>query len=568
MKLKNILMLAGVASLGMGVVACEDRDDEITEAVYARLFSPTGIKASVRNNTNLRVEWTEVAGAESYIIEAYPNDSTCAGTNTPLRIEGITYDKQPYTIEGLEGNTYYSIRLKAVSADASKSSAWNWYAENGKREKTIKTNGEQIVSEVKEEDITPNGAKIFWTAGRDVTNNYFVVTKNGEEVAKFDITSEDNEKGYKELTGLTGESSYKVTLYKSTTDKGEVARGSVNFKTAIDLGGAIPVNPGDNLKAIIASAEDGATLALFPGLYNVLTEDGANAKIVVDKSLKIFSVRSNDRAIINGCIHITNGASFEASKIIFDGGVKADASEEGIVATDGSQAFEWKDAVVYGSFKLDDCEIKRYTKGFYYANQASTIPSVEINNCLIHDIECSGGDLFDCRKAYIKELTLTENTIWNSAAERDMIRYDNNAANVEGAGATTIKVEKNTLYNVGSGKVGYRLLYVRWGNVKDGSMQTISFKNNIVANFLNTRGFSNQATTSSPEFAGNFYFNCVNLQSIAEGNTEVITFVDEKGKAVSADPFAGAADGDFTVKNEDMIYAGTQPGASRWYSAQ
>lgn len=569
MKLKNIFLFAGIAALGMGVVACEDRDDELTEAVYSRLFSPTGIKASVRNNTNIRIEWTEVAGAESYIIEAFANDSTCAGTNTPLRIDNITYDMQPYTIEGLDGDTYYSIRLMAVAANGGKSSSWNWYTDGGKREKTLKTNGEQIVSEVTDENITPTGAKLTWTAGRDVTGNYFVVTKDGEEVTRITISAEDNANGFVMVDGLKSESSYKATLYR-TTDKDPVSRGSVNFKTALDLGGAIAVNPGDDLKEIIANAEDGATLAFFPGVYGIysLAEDGVTnvaSKIVLDKSLKFISVRSNDRAVINGCIHMTNSASFEASKIVFDGGVGS--TEEGLAATDGSQAFEWKDASVFDNFKLDDCEVKNYTKGFYYGNQASVVKEVTINNCLIHDIECSGGDMFDCRKAYIAVLNLTENTIWNSCASRDMIRYDDNSANIVGAAATTINVVNNTIVGVGSGKGAYRILYVRWGNVKDGSMQTITFKNNIVADCLNTRGFSNQATTSKPQFAGNFYYNTVNLLALADGNTEAVTFFDnETGTNVAADPFVDSANADFTVTNEDMIYAKDgAPGASRWY---
>ncbi len=569
MKLKNIFIVAGTATLAFSVVACDDdRSEELTSMSYSRLLAPVGIDASVRNNTNIRISWTEVNGAVSYVVEAHANDSTNTFSgNAAVRVEDIKFEDLPYTITGLDGETYYAVRVMAIAEDQSKNSKWNAYLKSDGE--VLKTGGEQILATITDDDITADGATIRWTSGTDVTNNYIVITKDGDEVKRVTLTAEDNDNGYVVVTGLNPESTYKAILYKNTTDK-VVSRGSQNFKTAIDLGGAIAVNPGDDIKQIIADAEDGATLAFYPGVYNILSDEGVNSKIEINKSIKFTSVRSSDRAIINGCIHLFAGASFEAEKIIFDGAIGTlteDETASNIVSTDGSQAFEWKEAGVYPSFKLSDCEIKRYTKGFYYINIAAEIDELTINNCTIHDIECSGGDLFDCRKGYIKELNITENTIYNSAASRDFIRYDDNISAFGDATTcpTTIVIENNTLYNVGSGESNYRMIYVRWGNVKENIPQTISFKNNIVVGFNNKRGFANQATTATINFSNNFYYNCLNLISLADGNTEAITQYDEEGTILTKSPFQDATNGDFTIIEEEFTSGTNHPGDPRWY---
>jgi hypothetical protein len=118
---------------------------------------------------------------------------------------------------------------------------------------------------------------------------------------------------------------------------------------------------------------------------------------------------------------------------------------------------------------------------------------------------------------------------------------------------------------VGSGGKNYRLLYIRFaGNV-------INWTYNVVANTNHKRGFSNQAKTNVPTFRNNFYFNTVNLLSLAEGNEEAITFFDNdefggNGTDIATDPFKDAANYDFTIVNEKISDKGA--GDPRWLVAQ
>ena len=69
--------------------------------------------------------------------------------------------------------------------------------------------------------------------------------------------------------------------------------------------------------------------------------------------------------------------------------------------------------------------------------------------------------------------------------------------------------------------------------------------------------FSNQASTGVPTFKNKNYWNAAALN--AEGGAG--RFIDTESRAL--DPgYANAANGDFTVSNEDIIYYGV--GDPRW----
>ncbi|MGN0309717.1 MAG: DUF4957 domain-containing protein, partial [Bacteroides sp.] len=319
------------------------------------------------------------------------------------------------------------------------------------------------------------------------------------------------------------------------------SRGSVTFETLIDLGDAIGVYPEDDWTTLFTEAEDGTIFALFPGTYNMpLDENGKVGKLALSKSISIKAVRPNDRPVINGSFQIMEGASLISLKqVVLDG-----------TGTDGSQAFDYKDAGTYTGIEIDDCEIHHYGKGFFYINVAAQLDHITINNSLIHDIECEGGDMFDCRAGAYNSFTLTNSTVWNSCLARDFVRMDDKSSAFAGV-APVITISNNTLVGV-SNDASRRILYVRFkGN-------TNTFTNNIVTSTVGN--FSNQKNTSVPTFGKNVYFQADGLTT-AGANANAL-WVDDK--ATVADPkFKDAVNGDFTVGNEDVT-----AGDPRWIVAQ
>lgn len=74
------------------------------------------------------------------------------------------------------------------------------------------------------------------------------------------------------------------------------------------------------------------------------------------------------------------------------------------------------------------------------------------------------------------------------------------------------------------------------------------------------RGFSDNSNTAEPTFDNNNYFNTKNL--VSEGGDEKAKFFDTDGTTL--DPgYADAANGDFTLSQEDLIY--NQVGDPRWF---
>lgn len=224
--------------------------------------------------------------------------------------------------------------------------------------------------------------------------------------------------------------------------------------------------------------------------------------------------------------------------------------------TDGSQAITFNTAgATYNALTVEDCEIKNYTKGLYYLNVAAMVNEIVFNNCLVHDIECDGGDMLDSRKGAIKVLTLSNSTFYNSCAARDFVRYDDASSTFAGV-TPAISITNCTLVGI-SNNSGKRLMYVRFkGN-------QITFKNNLVAS---TAGlFSNQANTdANPDFAGNNYFDAPTAGSIITGSGDTAKVVAEDKSATTLNPgFKDAAGGDFTLSDEDLIY--NQVGDPRWY---
>lgn len=500
-KLKNIIYLLGL-SIVMIFTGCSDIDDEITNIDYDRLFSPTELSARVVNRTNVRLTWeaviSDVKNVESYTVEVFQNgDLNFEGT--PLRtITGIK--SSPYTIEKLDGDVSYSIRVQAVGSTTPSS---KWVSA------VVKTDTEQIFYPIDEEnDLKATEVTLRWQAGEPVTE---LILTPGD--VTYTLTDQQKADGVLTITGLTGETAYTATL-----KNGAKIRGILDFTTIIDLGGATAVYPESDFTAMLAAATDNTVFALFPGTYTV-----TDGKVSITKNIAIKAAKPTDRPVLKAIISLEAGVSFELKDVIMDGAEAVDAGKN------ADQAIQFNTASVsYGDITINGCEIRNYLKGLLYFNVSAIAESVTINNCIIYDVECNGGDFFDCRLGTPKQINFTNNTVYNSIKARDMFRIDN-----AGLSATPkLLVDHNTIYNVVN-DAGRRIFYVRWtGN-------EITFTNNIIAGSIGTLKHSSSNVNANK----NNYFNAATIAGADNSGT-------------TYDPqFKNAAEGDFTVQNLD-VYVG------------
>lgn len=509
----------GLATVALA--SCSDVADEITSIVYDRNFSPTSVEAKVRNRTNIELSWNLGDGVTNYNVEVYANDSlTFAGS--PNMTFSVSPDEVPVTIKGLEGETKYSFRVQATDGNPSRDSKWSSaYA---------KTEAEQIFKNVAEEDIKGSSVTLRWTAGEEAAT---ITLTPGNIV--YNVTAADIAAGAATVTGLKPETEYKAVLARANGK----TRGTITFTTGIDLAETdILVKAGSDIAAAISDAPEGYRLIVEPGTYGIAT-DAADfgGSVTISKSLTIKGLRQNEHPVIKGRFKVE--APLAIDQVTLDG-----------TGTDGGQCFDFTNALDIDYLAVTNSEIKNYTKGFYYVNKAAKINSISITGCLISNIECDGGDMFDCRAGAILKINIANNTIWNSCKGRDLVRYDDKSSNFAGV-APVITLDHNTIVGA-CNDAGKRILYVRFkGN-------SINFTNNIVAS--SAGNFSNQKNTAEPTFDNNFYFDADGF--VTSGANANALFVDKSGTI--ADPkFKDAANGDFTLGNDNV--KDKKAGDPRWY---
>ena len=503
--IKSIIF--GLATLAL--TGCSEPADEITSIEYSRNFSPTSFEAKVRNRTNVELTWTLGEGVTEYNLEVYENDNLTF-TGTPVRTYTVKPAEVPFTVTYLNGETDYSFRVQATTeGDPSRDSKWSTAH--------VKTDTEQIFQPVDEADIEPTAVTLRWAAGQEAAT----ITLNPGNIV-YNVTAADIAAGAAHVTGLTPETTYTAVLKRADGR----TRGTVKFTTGVVLEPTdILVKTGSDLATAIANAPAGYRLVIEPGTYPLASgEATSGAAIQITKDITLKGLKLNDHPVIVGRFKVE--ANLKVSQVTMDG-----------KGTDGGQAFDFTADGNFDYLIVENSEIQNYTKGFYYVNKAARIGQITINGCLISNVECSGGDMFDCRVGAIEKLNISNNTIWNSCLERDLIRYDDKSSNFAGV-APVITVDHNTIVGANKGK---RILYVRFkGN-------SINFTNNLVTN---SEGyFSDQKNTAEPTFDNNVYFSADGF--VKAGAIEKALFVDTKGTVL--DPkFKDAANGDFTIGNDNV----------------
>lgn len=502
----------------VGFSSCEDQMSEITTLNVDRAFSPTGLSAVVVNKTDVRLTWNAVNNATAYTIEVF---ETADFTGTPVRsITGIKLSQVPYTVTGLGGDTQYAIRVKAVGEGISDS---KWMTVSAK------TDAEQILTAINPAKLTFNSVALNWPAGQTATTITLTPGNITRPVTAAEITA-----GEAIVTGLTGETTYTAKLMN-----GAKVRGTMTFTTPLDLGGATPVNPGDDLSTLLTNATAGQVFALFPGTYNV------NADVTISKTVSIKGAKPSDKPIIKGMVVRVKGNAGLTLK---------DLNIDGTGALNGNQTIIYDEASdnAYGNLLVEGCIIKNYVKGLVYVNVKTLLESAVFRGNLISNIECNGGDFIDFRAGLAKTVNFSNNTVYASAAARDLFRMDPTGSTNFPAFTSVITIATNTFNGVCNGAAN-RILYVRLAK------HEIYFTKNIVANSGGI--LTNQASTIivAANFTGNNYFNASTyISGSATANAKY-----DAGSPTTLNPgFADAANGNFTISQLDLKTNGV--GDPRW----
>jgi hypothetical protein len=507
MKNKIIYIAFFIGVFSLGFVACDDNVDPlIGELKLSRALAPIDLTARVRNQTTIELNWSPRADAQHYVVEISEDNLEFSNI---IHTATLTANELPYQ-KIFESETLYSVRVKAVSADGAEDSRWTTI--------TIATAAENIFLPLQDEDIGATGATLNWTANSAVT--HFIINPGNVERT---ITADEKTAGVATISGLTGETNYTVQMKNNTKN-----RGLVEFTTAVDIGTATAVNPGDDLAAIITAAQPGDVLALFPGDYTVNT----GAAIIINKAISLKGVRSFDKPKLHVQFHLTGAGDVEFRDLDLDG----DATLENV--------FEYKTAgIQYGSLAIKGCNIHDFKSRLIYGNVASKVTSFEIDNSVLTDLDlAASGDFIDFRLTYVAKVTLTNSTFDNCAPGRDFVRLDAAPGYTATSLTSAVLIDHCTLYGVSNSLD--RILYVRFNS------NTLTVKNTLI---VATDGyFTNQTASTQPTCTNNNYFNAPGFYT-SPYLTVTNLKIDNSGTHSTLDPgFADAVSGNFKVSNQTI----------------
>lgn len=520
MKLNKYFFLLGLATMAL-TTACEDQSEEITDVAYDRLFAPINLEARVVNEVNVRVTWAPVEGATSYNIAIHVNNNqdvdldeknvaiTQDGSAVKT-ISGLTAADSPYVVTGLEGETVYSAWVQAVG-EGIPASKWSGIL--------FETDAEQIFEAVNPDEIGAKEVTLRWPAGESADK---IVLTPGD--ITYTITADDITAGAATITDLVPETEYTAVMYRGTK-----TRGTISFKTGIDLGGKTPVEAGEDLIAILDAAEEGESFVLFGDAYEI-------GNYTLTKSVALSSYKPTEKTTITGSFKIVSEV---ASLTLND-----------LIITGQDNLAELTDAAGnLGTLTVSGCEIRNTGKHIIYNNKKGTFGDIIIDNCIIDGVADDGGDGFDLRGGALTSLTVTNTTIMNGIRSLNRIQV-----------VANVTYENCTFYNIctndNSNNTG--LFRVE----KAGS--TLTVKNCLVANVGVAAPANANAGTwgradklkAEEDFKNIYYFASPNLWTNSHKD-DYATF------AAEADPmFKDAANGDLTLGNEDLIY--NKVGDPRW----
>lgn len=532
-KFKKYTYLLGLACAVL-TTACEDQSEEVTTLEHDHLFAPFGLEAKVNNTIDVRLSWTINSEASFYDIEIFANDSlTFQGT--PVRTyTNLTAEDMPYDVTGLEGDTKYSARFMC-KGDNIKDSKWNGIY--------FKTEPEKLLKEVDEDDLTASSATLYFELNRTFTE--VILTPEEGETVKQAISSQDLQSGKVIVNGLSGNTTYTAKLLN-----GEKNCGIRTLTTLIDPATAIVVSPdGKSLQDAVTEANENKNLILIQaGTYDI-------GEVEVNKEIQIIGERFKNKPVLVGKFNMIEGSGIVMRNIIMDGNGAA-----------VKRMFSYEDGTTAKEFKIEASEIRGYKEGIFAINNPSkpiTVDAITINNCLIYDIACDGGDFLDSRSGTIKKLTITNNTFYNCSQvkAREFIRIDGTEDKKPWNPEVTeysIKLENNTI--VGAVKTFKRLMYVRYPGAK------VTMKSNLIMNFSGYLNDQKYIETENITVSNNRYYKAEKAGIINYKINDVATNVFTDPNCVKekfVDPaFKDEANGDFTITNEDLII--DKVGDPRW----
>ncbi|MBE6216577.1 MAG: DUF4957 domain-containing protein [Bacteroidales bacterium] len=544
--MKRILSIMAMAfALVVSAVSCADDIPELQEEIaLTRCLVPTELSAKISNGQDVQFNWVKAKGATLFVLELY-NDEAMTDLFESFN---IAPEDLPFKIS-LEADKTFYARVKAVDENGVlQDSKWAEF-EDPIQTTAVKPNMFLEFTAKTSESVT-----VTWEATDSELER--IEWAAGEAVEKRDLTAEEIAAGQATVTGLKPATSYSVSIWFKSANRGEVVA-----LTDPDLEGFVEVADVAALKSALAAKQ--------PKIY--VTAAGSPYELgVVDLLAGVEMVGEQgvdgSRPVIYGEFHVADGYDGKAVKfetVEFNG--KDEAYGFPFQLKNGGAENKTFESILF-----KNCNITAYSKGLIYEwGKTLTTARLAWDGCVIWNVNKSfenGGDGIDFRGASdVKSFEVINNTVYNGF--RTFLRLD--AALIVG----DLKIENNTFmnisYNAGnangnnSGIMGIKC-----------KPATATFKHNLVMNMPDGCGLSRKASANlTPSelgmvYSNNHFYN-VGEKFFSDGDAADQNNKVSKAEALagggsilSADPCYNAKGGVFNLTNSELISA--KVGAPQW----
>ena len=400
--IKNILGTASMIALTLSATSCTDGNDWDVDGSLSRLFGLNGDKITVETaETSATVTFSAftsktVPAPEYYVFEV-SKDSLYEGVENANIIkfgEDKTLTSSPVVLSGLDGDTKYYMRVKAMSSTVNESK-WVYYKDGS----SFKTKAEQIFNTVDASDLFEDHVNLSWTPDAEVTHITYANANDAENIQTITLTDEQKAAGKYTLEGLQPTSTYTITIYKNDVKRGQLqittpaAMPAANYKYSLPsdvtvISQTLIDEIAEQAKAAAGNETNySATIGIPAGakiaLYGTNDSDGGKTNVTIPDGMSVtfFGLAGGETPTISLDKNFDIAGSHAFIKFQH---VKLEENGAGYFINQSK-------ACTVSEFTLEDCEIKNCKTSFFriQGSDAKSIGKLTLKNSIFTNL-CAG----------------------------------------------------------------------------------------------------------------------------------------------------------------------------------
>lgn len=400
--IKNILGTASMIALALSATSCTDGNDWDVDGSLSRLFGLNGDKITVETaETSATVTFSAftskaVSSPEYYVFEV-SKDSLYEGVENANIIkfgEDKTLTSSPVVLSGLDGDSKYYMRVKAMSSTVNESK-WVYYKEGS----SFKTKAEQIFNTVEATDLFEDHVNLSWTPGAEVTHITYANANDAENIQTINLTDEVKAAGKYTLTGLQPTSTYTITIYKNDVKRGQLqittpaAMPAANYKYSLSsdvtvISQTLIDEIAEQAKAAAGNETNySATIGIPAGakiaLYGTNDTDGGKTNVTIPDGMSVtfFGLAGGETPTITLDKNFDIAGSHAFIKFQ---NVKLEENGAGYFINQSK-------ACTVSEFTLEDCEVSNIKNSFFrfQKSDAKSVGKLTLKNSIFTKL-CAG----------------------------------------------------------------------------------------------------------------------------------------------------------------------------------